>query len=225
MGFFGPELFGFLDDLADNNTKEWFDANRDRYEADVREPCMEFIEAFAAPLSGISSRFRAIPKTQGGSMFRIHRDTRFSKDKTPYKTNAALHFRHERAKDAHAPGYYLHLEPDNCFAGVGLWTPETKIQYDIREHIAENRETWETAVSALGGGLELSREQTLKRPPKGFDPDHPLIEDLKLKSFMASTALDQEVVMSDDFLATYTDLLDTATPLMAFLCDAVGVEF
>jgi uncharacterized protein (TIGR02453 family) len=158
-------------------------------------------------------------------MFRIHRDTRFSKDKTPYKTNAALHFRHERAKDAHAPGYYLHLEPDNCFAGVGLWTPETRIQYDIREHIAENARTWEKAVSALGGGLQLSREQALKRPPKGFDPDHPLIEDLKLKSFMAGTALDQEVVMADDFLGTYTDLLDTATPLMAFLCDAVGVDF
>ena len=225
MGFFGSELFEFLDELAENNNKAWFDANRDRFEADVREPCMEFIEAFAAPLGGISSHFRAIPKTQGGSMFRIHRDTRFSKDKAPYKTNAALHFRHERAKDAHAPGYYLHLEPDNCFAGVGLWTPETRVQYDIREHLAENPEAWENAVASLGGGLELNRTQALKRPPKGFEPDHPLIEDLKLKSFMAGTAVDQDVVMADDFLATYTELLTTATPLMTFLCDAVGVDF
>jgi uncharacterized protein (TIGR02453 family) len=89
MGFFGPELFDFLEDLSHHNTKEWFDANRDRYEAEVKEPCLEFIEAFAAPLASLSSHFRAIPKVQGGSMFRIHRDTRFSKDKTPYKTQSA----------------------------------------------------------------------------------------------------------------------------------------
>lgn len=225
MGFFGPELFDFLEDLAHNNDKDWFDANRDRYEADVKEPCLEFIEAFAAPLSTLSAHFRAVPKAQGGSMFRIHRDTRFSNDKTPYKTNAALHFRHERAKDAHAPGYYLHLEPGNCFAGVGLWSPETKVAYRIRETIAEDPDDWVAAKEAIDGTFAIEAHNPLKRPPKGFDPDHPLIEDLKMRSFMAGTSLDESTVTADDFLETYTEMNRTASPLMGFLCKAVGVEF
>lgn len=225
MGFFGPELFDFLDDLAANNTKDWFDANRQRYEADVKEPCLEFIEAFGAPLATMSPHFRAIPKVQGGSMFRIHRDTRFSNDKTPYKTNAALHFRHDRAKDAHAPGYYLHLEPGACFAGVGLWAPETKVAYRIREAIVEDAGQWAAAKEALGDEFSIEPRNPLKRPPKGFDPEHPLIEDLKLRSFIAGTSLDESTVTADDFLETYVTMNRTASPLMAFLCGAVGVDF
>jgi uncharacterized protein (TIGR02453 family) len=224
VGFFGTELFDFLHELAANNTREWFEANRDRYEADVKEPCLEFISAMGAPLNEISPHFRAIPKVQGGSMFRIHRDQRFGSG-PPYKTNAALHFRHDRAKDAHAPGYYLHLEPGNCFAGVGLWAPETAVAYRIREAIAEDTDRWVAAKASLGDGLAIEAHNPLKRPPKGFDPDHPLIEDLKLRSFMAGTSLDESTVTADDFMGTYTDLNRSASPLMAFLCEAVGVDF
>ena len=101
---FGPELFSFLEDLAANNDREWFAANKRRYEEHLLEPALAFIEDFAPRLEQISPHFRADPRPNGGSLFRIYRDTRFSKDKTPYKTNVGIHFRHERAKDAHAPG-------------------------------------------------------------------------------------------------------------------------
>ena len=98
-------LFDFLRDLRENNDREWFQANKGRYLAEVRDPMLDFIGAFAAPLAEISPHFVADPRPNGGSLFRIYRDTRFSRDKTPYKTNAGAHFRHAAGKDAHAPGF------------------------------------------------------------------------------------------------------------------------
>ena len=98
-----PKLFSFLRDLKNNNDREWFEANKDRFEEEVRSPLLAFIDDFAEPLYKISPHFRADARKSGGSLFRIYRDVRFSKDKTPYKTHAGVHFRHERAKDAHAP--------------------------------------------------------------------------------------------------------------------------
>ena len=118
-------LFDFLRELKANNERPWFEANKARYRAEVRDPMLDFIAAFAEPLSEISPHFRADPRPNGGSLFRIYRDTRFSKDKTPYKTNVGAHFRHEAGKDAHAPGFYLHLEPGMCFAGCGIWHPDS----------------------------------------------------------------------------------------------------
>ena len=117
------ELFGFLRELAENNDREWFQANRDRYREQVQEPLVAFIAAFSEPLSELAPRFVADPRPSGGSMFRIHRDVRFSKDKRPYKTHASAQFRHRRGRDVHAPGFYLHLEPGNVFAGAGMWRP------------------------------------------------------------------------------------------------------
>ena len=108
---FTPDLFKFLSDLADNNERDWFQANKGRYESSVKEPALDFIEEFTEPLGKISPHFEANARASGGSLFRIHRDTRFGTDKTPYKLNTGVHFRHERAKDAHAPGFYLHLQP------------------------------------------------------------------------------------------------------------------
>src|SRR5919202_3583155 len=122
---FGEELFEFLADLQANNDREWFSANRRRYEEHLLEPALDFVEAFAPRLEELSPHFRADARASGGSLFRIHRDTRFSKDKSPYKTNVGIHFRHERAKDAHAPGYYLHIGPEDVFAGGGIWHPAT----------------------------------------------------------------------------------------------------
>ena len=95
---FGPELFAFLAELELNNNREWFGANRHRYEEHLLEPALAFIEDFAPRLQKISPHFRADARPSGGSLFRIYRDTRFSKDKSPYKTHVGLHFRHERAK-------------------------------------------------------------------------------------------------------------------------------
>ncbi len=106
-----PKTFRFLTDLAKNNNREWFAENKDRFEGDLREPLLGFIEDFSEHLEKLSPHFEANARKVGGSLFRIFRDVRFSKDKSPYKTNAGVHFRHERAKDVHAPGYYLHLDP------------------------------------------------------------------------------------------------------------------
>src|SRR4029078_4024466 len=129
----GPELFAFLEDLRANNDRDWFAANKHRYEEHVLEPALDFVAAFAPYLETISPRFLADARPSGGSLFRIYRDTRFSKDKSPYKTNVGIHFRHERAKDAHAPGFYLHLGPDEVFAGGGVWHPDTQAATRVRE--------------------------------------------------------------------------------------------
>ena len=120
-----PALFEFLLDLKDNNTRPWFEENKERYRSDVRDPVLDFIAAFAEPLANISPHFRADPRPNGGSLFRIYRDIRFARDKRPYKTNAGAHFRHSAGKNAHAPGFYLHLEPGECFAGCGVWRPDS----------------------------------------------------------------------------------------------------
>lgn len=119
--YISPKLFRFFRDLKKNNDREWFEDNKQRYEDDVRGPLLAFIDDFAEPLYRISPHFRADARKVGGSLFRIFRDVRFSKDKTPYKTHAGVHFRHENAKDAHAPGLYLHLEPGEVFMGAGIW--------------------------------------------------------------------------------------------------------
>ena len=120
---FGPGLFSFLADLRTNNNRDWFAANKDRYEEQLLEPALAFIDAFAPRLEKISPHFRADARPSGGSLFRIYRDTRFSKDKSPYKTNVGIHFRHERAKNAHAPGYYLHIGPVRSSPAAGFGTP------------------------------------------------------------------------------------------------------
>ena len=125
MSHFTPALFDFLAELAENNNRDWFQANRERYENDVREPMIEFIADFAERLETISQHMVADPRRSGGSMFRIYRDTRFSRDKSPYKTNVGAHFRHEVGREVHGPGFYLHLQPGHVFAAAGIWRPDS----------------------------------------------------------------------------------------------------
>lgn len=224
--YFTPKLFAFLRDLAENNDRDWFEAHKDDYERYVRQPALDFITDMAGPLGGISEHFVADSRKVGGSLFRIQRDMRFSNDKVPYKTNTGMHFRHIRARDAHAPGFYLNLEPGQCFMGAGLWRPETKVAYQIREAIVEDPGGWKKATRAKSFTEVFSLDgDSLKRPPKGFDPDHPLIEDLKRKDFTAGTRLTQAQVTSDAFMDDFTGLCRQTAPLMRFLCEAVGVPF
>ena len=223
---FSEELFSFLDDLRANNDRAWFAANRARYEAAVLEPALVFIEDFAPRLEGISRHFRADARASGGSLFRIHRDTRFAKDKTPYKTNIGIHFRHRAAKDAHAPGFYLHLEPGAVFAGCGIWRPDGPTTQRIREAIVESPDGW----LAASRGEELTRRlqldgDALKRPPAGFDPAHPLIDDLRRKDFIAMASLEQTAACGDGFIDDYEAICRAAAPLARFLCGALGLPF
>jgi uncharacterized protein (TIGR02453 family) len=223
---FGPEVFTFLADLRANNDREWFAANRDRYEEDLLEPSLEFINAFAPRLEKISPHFRADARPSGGSLFRIYRDTRFSKDKSPYKTNVGIHFRHERAKDAHAPGYYLHIGPDEVFAGGGIWHPDTEAATRIREAIVEDPERWRrgTRTGAFAKRLGLGGD-SLKRVPPWADPEHPFADDLKRKDFFGSARLDKSDVVAPGFVDEYARICRAAAPFMEFLCDALEVPY
>jgi uncharacterized protein (TIGR02453 family) len=220
---FGPELFAFLSELRDHNDRDWFTANKDRYEAHVLEPALAFIEDFGYRLRDISPHFRAEPKRTGGSMFRIYRDTRFSKDKSPYKTNTGMYFRHEAGKDAHAPGFYLHLSPGEVFGGGGIWHPDSKALTAIREAIVRDPDGWSRA-KRLEGGLELGGE-ALKRVPPGFDKEHPHAEDLKRKDFFAWVKLSEDEAVAPDFLDRYTRVCESATPLVRFLCRTLDLPY
>jgi uncharacterized protein (TIGR02453 family) len=223
---FSPELFAFLAELRENNDRDWFAANKHRYEEHVLEPALAFIETFRPHLDEISPHFRADARPSGGSLFRIYRDTRFSKDKSPYKTNVGIHFRHERAKDAHAPGYYLHIGPGEVFAGGGIWHPPTDAATRIREAILADPERWRDATrgGASASRLELGGD-SLKRVPPWADPEHPLADDLKRKDFFAWTRLGEEDVVTPGFVDQYARICRDAAPLVRFLCDALEVPF
>ncbi len=224
--YFTPELFKFLRDLAANNDRKWFKAHQDDYERFVREPALDFITDVGDRLEKISPHFVADSRKVGGSLFRIQRDTRFSKDKTPYKINTGLQFRHEAAGDAHAPGFYLHLQPGGCFMGTGLWRPESRVAYLIREQIDDDQPGWRKAAMSKKFTSTFNLEgDSLKRPPRGYDADHPLITDLKRKDFIASTKLTQKQVTSNDFAYEFLGLCKQSAPFMRFLCGAVDVPF
>ena len=223
---FRPELFRFLKDLAENNRREWFQENKDRYDDAARGPAMEFIAAIAPGLAKVSKHVRADPRPVGGSLFRIHRDVRFSKDKSPYKTHVGIHLRHEAAKDAHAPGYYLHLQPGLVFFGCGIWHPDPKTARRIREAIVADPAAWKRAVRSKRLMKTLTQGgESLVRPPRGFDPEHPLIEDLKRKDFIVDRKLTQKDVTSPGFEKTFLGLCADGASLMRFLCDALGLPF
>jgi uncharacterized protein (TIGR02453 family) len=223
---FQPALFDFLRELKDDNTREWFAANKARYVDTVQEPLLRFIADFAAPLSTISPHFVADPRRSGGSMFRIYRDTRFSKDKSPYKTHAAAQFRHRQGRDVHAPGFYLHLGPDMVFGGAGIWHPDGTTLRAIREFIVDNPKGWGDVLSepAFARQMKLGGE-SLKRAPRGFDPDHPLIEDLKRKDFIASATFTEAQACSAGFLEQFVSTCRAAAPLVEYLTRALDVEF
>jgi uncharacterized protein (TIGR02453 family) len=225
-GHITPELFTFFRELKENNNRDWFEANRQRYETHVREPLLQFIADFGIRLAEISPHYVADARRSGGSLFRINRDVRFSKDKSPYKTAAGIQFRHESGKDVHAPGFYLHLEPDQVFVGVGLWQPDPKTLSRIRDAIVEKPDLWTGAVSneAFRSTFTLGGE-SLARAPKGYDPEHPLIEALKRKDFIASTQFSEADACRPDFIDCFSDCCRKATPFMQFLTNSVGLPW
>jgi len=223
---FSEDTIRFLRELARHNTRSWFEANRERYETEVREPALQYIEAMAEPLAKISPHFRAVPKKVGGSLMRVHRDLRFSRDKRPYKTNIGIQFRHEAGKDVHAPGYYLHIDPQEVFLGVGIWHPDSHTLRSIRDAIDQEPTAWKRAVKnkAFRNQFDLAGDR-LKRPPQGYSADHPLIDDLKWKDFIGVCSLDHEDILLPSLVQETTQAFRAAKSYMAFLCRAIGVKF
>ncbi len=226
---FGIGLFKFLNDLESNNERAWWEENKSRYQTQVRDPALAFIAEFAPLIERISPHFVADPRPTGGSLMRPHRDIRFSPDKTPYKTNVGIQFRHEVGKDIHAPGFYLNLEPAACFAGVGLWHPETAVTRQIRQTIHDDVAGWEKAARTPGftaiWSITPDDDDMLKRVPRDLDPEFPYPDDLRMKSFVAGARLTQKQVTSVGFADDLAAKFATAGPFARFLCDAVGVPF
>jgi len=217
--FFRPDMFDFLRQLRRHNNRDWFARNKERYERVVQEPALIFISSFGPHLRKLSPQFVADPSPTRGSLFRIYRDTRFSSDKRPFKTHVGIHFSHVSGKNAHAPVFYLHLEPDNCFAAAGVWHPDNTALTKIRMAIVAEPDRWAKARRRLG--LE---GETLRRPPRGFDPNHRFIEDLKRKDFVASAGLTEAQVCSPGFMRDFVAACRAMLPLVKFTTRALGLE-
>jgi len=223
---FGDDSLGFLRELQANNNREWFKANKERYEERVLDVALRFIQSMQGPLAKFAPHFEATPTRVGGSLMRVYRDTRFSKDKTPYKTNIGIQFRHDKAKDVHSPGYYVHIAPDSVFLGAGMWRPDSDSLRGIRERIVARPAQWQRTLAdasfkrhyKLGG-------ESLTRPPRGFDKDHECIDDIKRKSFIAVKEMDVKACLNPRFQQQVETAFKSADQYMRFLCMAVGVPF
>ena len=218
---FGPAL-RFLGELMSNNDREWFDENKARYESEVREPARAFVRAMAPKLSKISKAFVADDRKVGGSIKRIYKDVRFAKDKTPYKTNLGIQFRHQAGMDVHAPGFYVHVQPANMFLGAGMWRPEPEPLLSLRKFIAAEPARWRSAVERTTTGTHWQqRGESLKRAPKGFSPDHADIEDIKRTDFILDTSLSLADVTSPRLVDVVAAEFAQSVPYMKFLCGAL----
>jgi uncharacterized protein (TIGR02453 family) len=223
---FPEDFFSFFTELKKNNNREWFTANKARYHESVVQPMCGYIAAVAPRLKNIAPCYRADPRPHGGSMFRIYRDIRFAKDKTAYKTHAACHFRHQAGRDAHAPGFNLHIETDRVSMGGGIWRPPAKHLGLIREFIADNPAAWEklrrsTAIKQMGG----IKGDSLKRPPRGYDADSRHLEDLKRKSFFLMAETGPELVRSAALVSESARVFRTVARLNHFITDALDLPF
>lgn len=223
---FSKATFAYLAELSANNDKAWFEANKPRYEALVREPALAFISAMAPQLEKFAPHFRAEPRKIGGSLMRVYRDTRFARDKTPYKTNIGIQFRHELGKDVHAPGFYVHLATDECFFGAGCWHPEADALGSMRDLIAAKPERWFSVRDDRKFASHWSLAgDSLSRPPRGYAADHVAIEDIKRKDFIALAPLSRTEAAGSGLVKLAAARFAAAAPLMKFLCDAQGVAY
>jgi uncharacterized protein (TIGR02453 family) len=224
--YFDPTFFKFLKQLKTHNNRAWFLANKERYEREVRNPLLDFIGDLGPSLRKVSKHLIVDNSPSGGSMFRIYRDTRFSKDKTPYKTHVAAQFRLGRSKDVHTPGYYLHLSPGEVFAGGGIWRPEAPVLGQIRDYLAHHPTEWKSVLKDKKFKKLCTLEgEKLQRPPKGYDPDHELIDAIKYKDFIFFSQFSEKDAQSPDFMARFVESCAAGAPYMEFLCKALMVAW
>lgn len=225
--YFTSKTFTYLRGLARHNSREWFHDHKADYETHLRQPCLRLIHDLQPDLLAVSPHYRADPKPVGGSLFRIHRDTRFANDKTPYKTWAGIRLFHERGRQVPAPSWYVHIQPGNCFVGAGLWHPETATLRRVRDFIVENPEAWKRAARdpSFQRRYRLDDSEKLVRPPRGYPDDHELIEDLKHKNFVALRPLSDQCATGARLRQTLARDLAGLAPLMDYLCAALDLEF
>lgn len=219
---FGTELLSFMRALAKNNNRDWFNAHKPQYLAEVQEPALAFIRDVGPKLGTLSKHLIADARPFGGSLSRIYRDTRFAKDKSPYKTMVGIHFFHDGgAEDSeHLPGLYLHLTPGESFAASGMWRPEPAQLKRIRERIVGQPAEWRSVRKAV----ELGGE-SLQRVPPGFDRDHEFADDLRRKDYIASVEFSDAEVSGPSFAQRFLRAGKELDPLNRFLAKAVGIPW
>ncbi len=224
--YFTPALFAFLSDLRRNNTRPWFLKHRERFETLARDPVLRFIADLRPHMRKLSPQIVVDPSPVGGSMMRIYRDVRFARDKSPYKTSIIAHFGMKRGGDGPSPAFYLYLSPRQSSVGAGIWRPEPAELTKIRDAIVDDPARWRRATSARGvsaaGGMH---EDSLKRVPRGFDPDHPLAQDLKRRSFALSAPLTDAQVVAPGVLQTVMTAFRASAPFVRLLSEALNLPF
>lgn len=224
--YFTPATFRFFKTLARNNNREWFQAHKGEYERHVRDPFLHFIADMQAPLAKLSAHYRADPRKSGGSLFRIYRDTRFANDKQPYKPWQGARFFHERRREIAAPSFYIHIQPGECHIGGGMWHPEPDALKQIRAFLADNPAAWKKATQSKGFRERFGFwGESLSRPPRGYDPAHELIEDLKRKDFAAGTDFAEELACSAELLPWSVEQFKRIAPMIDYLCATQELEF
>ena len=225
---FTAETLRFFKQLAAHNNKEWFEAHRDDYETNVRAPMRELVEELDVRFARFAPEIGGDPKR---SMFRINRDIRFSKDKSPYKTNAGCWFHHRSASRKvgseaaeGSAGFYFHLQPGKSFIGAGVWMPPRPQLNKLRSAIAEKPEGFVRMVQSLPkrfGGV--SDESALKRMPRGYSEDHPAAKWLKYQSFTSGRSLTDAQVTSAKLPALLEREYEAMLPLVRWVNGAFGL--
>ena len=222
----GGELFDFLRDLKANNDRDWFQTNKKRYETHVLKPVQGFIEALRKPLARLSPHLVADPSRTGGSMFRINRDIRFSRDKSPYKTHTGVYFFHAHGgRKGAGPGLYLHLEPGHCFFALGVHSVLSPQIKPIRQAIADKPEDWKKVKDHLEKTGWILGGESLKTAPRGFDRNHPCIEDIRRIDYYVNRTLSEQGVLEPDFPGLLVDQAIQAAPLGRYLAGCLDMPW
>lgn len=212
----------FLTQLKKNNVKEWFDANRKVYEA-AREDYGNLISEVIKQTGKKDADIASLQLKD--CMFRINRDVRFSKDKSPYKTNFGAFIVRGGKKSIYA-GYYFHMEPGKSFVGGGLWMPMPEHLKKVRQEIDYCYDEFSKIMKnkkfvATYGGLDKSAEYVLSRPPKGYDEENPAIELLKMKSYVTTRPVTDAELLSKDLPKLIVSAFEALQPMNAFINRAI----
>jgi len=219
---FGPNALPFLKALAFHQSKEWFEANRATYESELKTPMGDLVEDLAAAFARANIPLKGDRKS---SLFRIHRDVRFAKDKSPYKTNVgAVMTRIGGAKNE--PGlFYVHVAVEGCFTACGFYDPEPETLARLRAAMARAPKAWKQTLGKLDkAGLAPSQEYALKRNPRGFDAvaDEAILTGLRYKSIVVSRPLPEPRIAQAALVDDLVGFAREALPLLAWGWDAIA---
>ena len=213
----------FLRALKRHNDRAWFRARRDQYDTHLKRPMIEVIDRLTRDLGRFAPELVATPKA---SMYRVYRDTRFSHDKSPYKTHVAAIFPHRTLTKHGGAGLYFHVDPDHVLVGAGVYAPEPRQLYQLRQHLAANPKRFRAIVESptFRRSFGTVDGQRLKRVPKGFETDDPAAEYLKLKQFLAGTERPSSFATGPRFYASLTRLFKQLVPFVRFLNEPLTTE-